>query len=169
MTQTQTNRKTVISVTNFIRCGEEYLFIHRTKKGSSVDFGRLNGIGGKVEPGETFIACAIRETAEETGYVVKPEDCQLRAVVDLRDGYAEDWLLCCFVIEVPTLRVPNGMENDEGQLIWLHQDSVLRSGHELVDDINYLWHDIVHTDKLLFFSGKLDQQEKITQHSLFPL
>ncbi|MCA9340697.1 MAG: hypothetical protein KDA17_07305, partial [Candidatus Saccharibacteria bacterium] len=71
--------------------------------------------------------------------------------------------------EVPTLRVPNGMENDEGQLIWLHQDSVLKSGHELVDDINYLWHDIVHTDKLLFFSGKLDRQEKIIQHSLFPL
>lgn len=35
--------------------------------------GRFNGFGGKVEPGETVAAAAIRELQEESGIVVAPE------------------------------------------------------------------------------------------------
>ena len=47
-------KKTIYSVTNFIHCGDDYLFIHRTKRDNKVDEGRLNGVGGKLEPGENF-------------------------------------------------------------------------------------------------------------------
>lgn len=34
--------------------------------------GRLNAIGGKIEPGETPLACMVREFAEETGVQTTP-------------------------------------------------------------------------------------------------
>lgn len=33
--------------------------------------GNLNGIGGKVEPGETYLEAMVRETEEETGLVIE--------------------------------------------------------------------------------------------------
>lgn len=169
MSEQQLTRKTIASVTNFLYCGDEYLFVHRTKKGNSVDFDRLNGIGGKVEPDENFLACAVRETEEETGYVVTPQDCQLSAVINLSGGYTEDWHICCFSIRVDSKEVPKGMDNDEGRLLWLPASQVLDSGFRLVDDLNYIWPDIVGRQQLVFFSGQLDENERITQHSLFHL
>ncbi len=169
MPETKTLRNTILSTTNFIHCGDKYLFIHRTKKGNSVDYGRLNGIGGKVKPGETFLACALRETVEETGYRVSEPDCQLRAVVNLSGGYQQDWIMCFFVIEVDSLVVPQGLENPEGSLLWLPADQVLTTEYELVDDLNYLWNDIVNYSGTIFFAAQLDEREKITQHSIFHL
>lgn len=34
--------------------------------------GKLNGVGGKIEPGETPLACMIREFAEEAGVTTTP-------------------------------------------------------------------------------------------------
>lgn len=48
----------------FIRYGDEVLLINR-EKGSWM--GRWNGLGGKIEKGETALRCAIRETEEESG------------------------------------------------------------------------------------------------------
>ena len=64
-------RKILYSVTNFLHHGDDYLFVHRNKKTDhQVDSGRLNGIGGKLEPEEDFLQAAIRETEEETGLEV---------------------------------------------------------------------------------------------------
>ena len=35
--------------------------------------GRLNGVGGKIEEGETSIACIVREAREETGLSTKED------------------------------------------------------------------------------------------------
>lgn len=42
--------------------------------------------GGGIEPGESAIECVIRETKEETGYIIKPSECLL----EIREYY-EDW------------------------------------------------------------------------------
>ena len=36
---------------------------------------KLNGFGGKVEPGETLLRCALREMEEESGVTIAPGDC----------------------------------------------------------------------------------------------
>lgn len=36
--------------------------------------GKLNGFGGKVEPGETLLRCALREMEEESGLALQPAD-----------------------------------------------------------------------------------------------
>ena len=158
------SRTTKKSVTCFLRFGKKYLFVHRTKKGNSVDFGRLNGVGGKLEPGENFLNCALREVKEETGYKIKKAHCRLAAVVTLENGYVDDWVMCFFVIDVKTQKIPIGNENEEGQLLWLDKTEVLSSTYQLVDDLYYSWLDIIDDQKgVVFFSAILDKNEKIKQ------
>lgn len=57
--------------------------------------GRINGPGGKPEPGETPLECAVRETEEEVG--VRPLDARLAAVFRFVDQEDADWLGYVFV------------------------------------------------------------------------
>jgi 8-oxo-dGTP pyrophosphatase MutT (NUDIX family) len=162
-------RLTQKTVTCFLHCGDQYLFVHRTKKPHAVDAGKLNGIGGKLEPNEDYLACAIRETAEETGYLVTEHDCHLVGVVNMTGGYENDWVMCFFSIAIPTLEIPIGPENDEGRLVWLHKDEVLTSQYQLVDDLHYCWTNITRQSGTFFASAVVDDHEKISQWHLSTL
>jgi 8-oxo-dGTP diphosphatase len=52
----------------FVVCGEEILLIEK-KRGHGA--GKVNGPGGKIDPGETPLECAVRETEEELLISVK--------------------------------------------------------------------------------------------------
>ena len=153
------------SVTNFISCGDEYLFVKRAPD-KKVDAGRLNGVGGRLEKGEDYLTCAIRETEEETGYVVNPENCQLSGVVKLEGGYEEDWVMCFFKIEVPHKDIPVGFHTDEGEFMWIHKDKVFRTGIEMVDDLQYVFKDIVEGKKQFFMTAEMNDEEKVEKYSL---
>lgn len=157
-------RKTLYSVTNFLHCGNDYLFIHRNKKKDyKVDSNRLNAIGGKLEKGENFLQAVIRETKEETGLVITPQDIKLAGVVRMQGGYEQDWMMCFFKVTVPDKKIPLGMENAEGELMWMNKNEVLKSNYELVDDLNYCFMDIVN-DKIPFFAhSDIDDHEKVTK------
>lgn len=45
----------------------QYLMLHRVKKKQDVNKDKWIGVGGKFEPGEDAVACALREVWEETG------------------------------------------------------------------------------------------------------
>ena len=68
----------------------QLLLIHK-KRG--IGAGKINGPGGKVDPGETPLAAAIRETREEVGVV--PNDPQLRG--DLLFYFADGLVLRCLI------------------------------------------------------------------------
>ena len=65
---------------------DNQILLIRKKRGLGA--GKINGPGGKLDPGETPIACAIRETQEEIG--ITPEN--LQQLGELRfqftDGYS---------------------------------------------------------------------------------
>lgn len=44
----------------------------KPKPGKDFNIGKWNGYGGKLEPGETIIEAAIRETAQESGVDLSP-------------------------------------------------------------------------------------------------
>jgi len=54
----------------YIRDGKSTLMLHRNKKQNDMHEGKWNGLGGKVEAGETPEACAVREVFEESGLKV---------------------------------------------------------------------------------------------------
>ena len=51
----------------YLRSGGKTLMLHRIKKENDMHAGKWNGLGGKLLPGETPEACAIREVQEESG------------------------------------------------------------------------------------------------------
>ena len=158
-------RKVQTSVTNFLYHKDDYLFVHRNLD-KWIDPGRLNGIGGRVEPGENYLDAAIRETEEETGYKVIPENIKLSGIVKLEGGYREDWVMCFFKIYVPTKIIPRGHKTEDGDLMWINKDKVLDSKYELVDDLNYCFKDIVAEKEQFFITAQLDKDEKIYKTSI---
>jgi len=53
--------------------GDGRILLGRKKHGFGA--GKYNGFGGKVEPGETLLNCALREMHEESGVTLRGEDC----------------------------------------------------------------------------------------------
>ena len=57
-----------------------YLMLHRIKKKNDVNHDKWIGVGGKLDPGETAEACALREVWEETG--LRMQSPAYRGIVD---------------------------------------------------------------------------------------
>jgi 8-oxo-dGTP diphosphatase len=152
------------SVTLFLHCGDDYLFLKRSPD-KRVDANRLNGVGGRVEPGEDYLSAAMRECIEETGYKPDYSDFEFSGVVKVEGGYDEDWVMCFFKIAVPDKYIPIGHDTEDGELMWLHKDEVLTSGYELVDDLNYCFEDIVKGDRQIFATYSLNNAQKVVSIS----
>jgi 8-oxo-dGTP pyrophosphatase MutT (NUDIX family) len=140
-------RLTYVSVTCFLKYQNRYLFLRRSPD-KKVDANRLNGIGGKVEKGETYIQAAIRETAEETGYIVQEKDLTFSGFAHLQEGYQEDWLVAFFVIDVSTDQVPHSLETSDGRLCWVTAAEV------------------PHMLETFFLSAILNEKEKIDTYNI---
>ncbi len=158
-------RDVIYSVTNFLHCEGKYLMLKRSTN-AKVDANKLNGIGGKLEPGENYLDAAIRETKEETGYEVSLNNIQFVGIIKLHGGYPQDWVMCFFKIEVPTLNIPHGNYVKEGELIWMDKDNVLTSEHELVDDLNYCFKEIIKNEGQFFITEEVGEDEKIKEISM---
>lgn len=97
------------------------LMVHRTKKENDMHMGKWNGLGGKLEPGETPEECAIREIYEESGLTVtKPI---LKGILTF-PGFAndEDWY--AFVFLAPEFE-GELIESPEGTLKWVDDEQLL--------------------------------------------
>ena len=96
-----------------------YLMLHRVKKKNDVNKDKWIGVGGKFEPGEDALACAMREVLEETGYSM--DHPRYRAMVDF---YCPPWqpermhLYTCDAFS----GTPHPC--NEGDLVWVPRDQV---------------------------------------------
>ena len=104
----------------YIERDGQYLMLHRTKKKNDANHDKWLGIGGHIEPGETPMACILRETLEETG--LRLLDCRFRGIVRFRsDVYPdEDMYLFSATRFEGTMKIC-----DEGDLAWIDKDRLL--------------------------------------------
>ena len=65
-----TDYKTILSVNALIWCDGKVLLLKRSKN-KKIDPGVYSGVGGKVEPHESFYDALLREIKEETGLIPK--------------------------------------------------------------------------------------------------
>ena len=78
--------------------------------------GKLNLVGGKIEPGEDGFVAAYRELREETG--IDKEDVSLRHMMDFT-YYNQD---CYVEVYVGTLNKKTILKPEQHPLIWLSTD-----------------------------------------------
>ena len=62
--------------------------VSRKKRGFGVS--KWNGFGGKIEAGETFLQCAVRELREETGLRAEEKDFELVGFLDFHFSAAPE-------------------------------------------------------------------------------
>jgi 8-oxo-dGTP diphosphatase len=125
----------------YVRRGGETLMLHRVKKANDIHEGKWNGLGGKLEAGETPEACVIREVWEESGLRLRAP--RLKGLLTFpRFANGEDWYAFVFVADdfegelidspegnlrwIPTAAIPdlNLWEGDRIFLPWLDQDGI---------------------------------------------
>jgi len=101
---------------------EEVLMVHRNRNPADYHFGKYNGLGGKLEPGEDIVEGMKRELREEANIEVR--SLRLRGTISW-PGFGkngEDWFGFIFVIDDWTGTVP--AENAEGTLVWVARDAI---------------------------------------------
>ena len=93
------------------------LMVHRTYRGTDENFGKYNGIGGKLERDEDVAAGMMREVAEETGLTVM--SMLLRGTLCWADFGPEkrDWLAFIFLID--GVSGEPSADNEEGAMRWI--------------------------------------------------
>jgi len=142
----------------YIRQDEKTLMIHRIKKEHDMHAGKWNGLGGKLEAGETPEACALREIWEEAGITVK--NLTLRGLITF-PGFSddEDWYAFLFIADYDEGEL---IDSPEGDLQWIPNDELLELNLWPGDRIFIPW-----LDQPGFFSGKFVYQDgELVEHEV---
>ena len=133
----------------YVRQDGKTLMIHRVKKQADMHKGKWNGLGGKLEPGETPEECARREIREESGLDV--EQLTLKGFLTFPQFSAgEDWYAFVFTAQGVKGSL---IESPEGDLAWIDDQCLLEL--ELWEGDRYF---IPWLDQAGFFSAKFTYQ-----------
>ena len=134
----------------YVRRGEQTLMVHRVKKAQDMHHGKWNGLGGKLEPGESPEECARREIREESGLEVK--ELIWKGVLTF-PGFSneEDWYAFVFLANVEDGPL---IDSPEGDLKWVDPEDLLKLNLWEGDLIFLSW-----LDRPGVFSGKFDYKD----------
>lgn len=133
--------------------------MHRVKKSGDMHWGKWNGLGGKIKPGETPEECAIREVREESGLSL--EKPRLRGVITFPafDQF-DDWYVFLFTAD----RFSGSLaESDEGYLKWVEDRELPRLDLWEGDFVFLPWleQEKFFSAKICYHRGKLSGHEVI--------
>lgn len=105
----------VLATLCYVRSQGRTLMLHRNKKPGDVHKGKWNGLGGKLEPGESPDECVLREVEEESG--LRLLDPRLRGVLTFpRFAKEQDWVVFVYT----ATRFEGALiDSPEGTLEWV--------------------------------------------------
>jgi len=109
-------RVPVLATLVYVRDGDRTLMLHRNARPDDVHIGKWNGLGGKLEPGESPDACMRREVREESGLTV--EQAELKGFLTFPDfDGRHDWYAFVYVVTRTSGVV--AADPPEGSLHWV--------------------------------------------------
>jgi len=121
------------------------LMIHRVNRDNDIHASKWNGLGGKLESGETPEECVVREVREESGLLIKNP--RLKGILTFPGFDGEnDWYVFVF-----TAREFEGelIDSEEGHLAWVKDADITTLPLWEGDRIFLPW-----LDGEAFFSGR---------------
>lgn len=117
----------------FIKRGHEILMLNRE---SAQWMGMWNGVGGKLEMGETPLACILREVKEETGILLTDVEYKGNVTWEVHDSNSDGMYL--FIAELPErYEYPTPIKMEEGILDWKSIDWLLHPENMGVANLKY--------------------------------
>lgn len=104
----------------YLRRDGHTLMIHRVKKANDMHEGKWNGLGGKLNPGESPEESAVREIFEESG--LRASNPQLKGFLTFPEfSQDEDWYVFVFVVRDFEGEL---IDSPEGNLRWVEDDEL---------------------------------------------
>ncbi|MBR0458571.1 MAG: 8-oxo-dGTP diphosphatase [Victivallales bacterium] len=103
--------------------GANVLMTYRVFRKDDEQFGKYNGLGGHMEPGEDIATCMLREIREEAN--IEVTQMSLRGTVNWTNfgPNGEDWL--AFVFLVTAFQGTPAASSNEGPLQWVPKEKIL--------------------------------------------
>lgn len=112
----------------FIQRHDEILLLNRVK---SPNLGLWNGVGGKIDTGETPLACVIREVFEETGITLSKSQFINLCLVKWDSEDHSPGLMYVYLASVPDdFAFAAPVLREEGILAWKRIDWILHKDNE---------------------------------------
>jgi 8-oxo-dGTP diphosphatase len=143
----------------YLKVDGKTLMIHRIKKSKDMHRGKWNGLGGKLEAGESPEECAIREVWEESGLTIsKPV---LKGFLTFPSfANDEDWYAFVFVAHEYEGQL---IDSNEGVLEWVDDQHLLELDLWEGDLIFLPW-----LEKAGIFSGKFIYRDgRLVEHRVY--
>ncbi len=151
-------RRMILATLCYLRQRGRTLMIHRVKRPGDMHYGKWNGLGGKLHPGESPEECVIREVREESGLLISRP--ALKGVLTFPSfNRGDDWYV--FVFTASQFRGQLA-ESAEGHLQWVDNRELLKLELWEGDRIFLPW-----LDRRKLFSAKFNyRQGRLAGHSV---
>jgi 8-oxo-dGTP diphosphatase len=143
----------------YLRRDGQTLMIHRIKKANDMHAGKWNGLGGKLNPGESPEECAVREVFEESG--LKVHNPHLKGILTFPAfSQDEDWYVFVYVVEDFEGEL---IDSAEGNLRWIDNADLTGLNLWEGDPIFLPWLDRqgIFSGKFIYIDGKLVSHEVV--------
>lgn len=143
----------------FIRKGDRILMLNRSK---APLLGLWNGVGGKLEPGETPFASVVREIGEETGLWLSEDALRFSGIVTWEVDGRESGGMYVFIGEAPPEALAEApVETVDGILAWKAMEWVVHpDNHGVVGHVKHFLPPMLGNSecaeyRCIFHEGKL--------------
>tara|TARA_Y100000591_G_C21795645_1_gene679184 strand:- start:479 stop:937 length:459 start_codon:yes stop_codon:yes gene_type:complete len=129
----------------YLTDGNSTLMLHRVKKKNDIHKNKWNGLGGKLNSGETPEECVVREIKEESGLDIKNPN--LKGILTFpKFDNINDWIVFLYTCNEYSGEL---IDCDEGTLKWIKNSELMKLNLWEGDKIFMKW-----LDNKPFFSGK---------------
>ena len=138
----------ILATLCYLKKDGKTLMVYRNKKAYDIHKGKWNGLGGKLESGESPEECVRREVLEESGLQIREP--KLHGLLMFPAFKGDDWYVFVF-----TAKEFEGelIDSPEGELAWIPDEKLTSLNLWESDQIFFPW-----LEKDRFFSAKFIYQ-----------
>jgi len=144
----------ILATLCYVKHNGKTLMVHRNKKSNDIHEGKWNGLGGKVEAGETPEMCIKREVQEEAGLFI--QNPYLHGLLVFTNFKGNDWYVFVFTAREFTGELLES--SPEGRLEWIDDDKLTKLNLWESDHIFLPW-----LEEQKFFSARFDYTGDVMQ------